>query len=159
MRIDTILCPIDFSASSKEALAVAVDFSKRMGARLVVAHVYQPPTYVLPDGSVLLASPDALNDLIQHVESALDQWRKDAEALGATGVVTRAVQGIAWQEIVRLGEEAPGTMIVIGTHGRTGLKRLLLGSVAEHVVRTSPAPVLTVRSSDYLMGELKRGNI
>ena len=149
MRIDRILCPVDFSTSSKEALAVAVDFSRRLDATLTVLHVYQPPTYVLPDGSVLLASPEALGDLMKHVDDALAQWKKDATDQGATKVEAEAVQGIAWQEIVRVAEEKPGTMVVIGTHGRTGLKRLLLGSVAEHVVRTCPAPVLTIRSSEH----------
>ena len=109
MRFKKLLCAIDFSDASREAMRLGVEFSARLSAPLTLLHVYQPPTYVLPEGSVVLASPEALSDLQRQVVGAMEDWKKvadlDASSLGAAPVEVRTVQGVAWQEIVRLAEE------------------------------------------------------
>jgi nucleotide-binding universal stress UspA family protein len=146
VRIHNILCPVDFSDPSREALHFACDMARQFEADLVLLNVYQVPGYALPEG-VVVATPEVLNEMVTSIEKELDRWAEEARALGVQDVRTRTELGIAHTEINRVAREAGFDLIVIGTHGRTGLKHVLLGSVAERVVRTAPCPVLTVRSS------------
>ncbi|MSP58747.1 MAG: universal stress protein [Myxococcales bacterium] len=148
MRIQRILCPIDFSATSREAMSAAADLAKQLHASLTLFHVYQTPGYTLPDGAVF-PSPTVLNDLFERIDRMLAAWKVDAERLGAARVDTATDQGIPWHEIVLRASEGDHDLIVIGTHGHTGLKHLFLGSVAERVVRRAPCPVLTIRASEH----------
>jgi nucleotide-binding universal stress UspA family protein len=140
-----ILCPIDFSEHSRQALRMAVDLARRFGAELTLLHVYQMPGYFFPEG-VVLAGPDVMRDLTERVERTMAEWRADASAMGIGEVHTQTAMGATSPEIVRTAEDGKFDLICIGTHGRTGLKHALLGSVAERVVRTAKVPVLTVRS-------------
>ncbi len=148
MRIVNILCPVDFSEPSREALHYAVDLAVQFGARLTLLNVYQIPGYALPEG-VVIATPDVLTELVDSIEKQLDRWAEMARTQGAHDVRVRSELGTPHTEIDRVAKEAGHDLIVIGTHGRTGLKHVLLGSVAERVVRTAPCPVLTVRSGEH----------
>ncbi len=139
-----ICCPIDFSDASRAAMEVAVDLAARNGAELVLLHAYPIPGYTFPDGSVV-ASPKMMDELAEQAEHHLGEWKRDAGALGARSVVTVKAVGEPATEIVAYARERGVDLLVVGTHGRTGLEHALMGSTAERVVRRAPCPVLTVR--------------
>ena len=145
-EIKRILCPVDFSETSEHALRYAIDLASRLGSDIRIVHAYQLPTYALPDGA-LLARPDFVAGLTTELQKLLDEL---THRYAGHGVALEAslTEGLAFQEIDRIAEEEGVDLIVMGTHGRTGMKHLLLGSVAERVVRTSKVPVLTVRHGD-----------
>lgn len=145
-EIKRILCPVDFSETSEHALRYAIDLASRLGADVLLVHAYQLPTYALPDGA-LLARPDFVNNLTTELQKQLDELIRRYSGHGVS-LEAKLTEGLAFQEIDRLGQEENADLIVMGTHGRTGMKHLLLGSVAERVVRTSKVPVLTVRHGD-----------
>lgn len=140
-----ICCPIDFSDTSRAAMEVAADLARRFGAELVLLHAYPVPGYTFPDGSVV-ASARMMQELADQVARHLGEWRKSAEALGAARVSTATSVGEPAAEIVSHAAAKGVDLLVLGTHGRTGLEHALMGSVAERVVRHAQCPVLTVRS-------------
>jgi nucleotide-binding universal stress UspA family protein len=139
-----ICCPIDFSDTARAAMEVAVDLAKRFGAELTLLHAYPIPGYTFPDGSVV-ASPKMMEELAEQAERHLGEWKRDAEALGAPRVVVAKATGEAATEIVGYAKDQGMDLLVVGTHGRTGLTHALMGSVAERVVRRAGCPVLSVR--------------
>jgi len=140
-----ILVPTDFSAHSALAVQTAADLCRRYDASMLLAYVYEPIAYALPDGYLLFSEPQ-LNSMFEEFEKRLALEKKTAEAAGALRVETKLLQGIAATEIRQLAEHAACDLIVMGTHGRKGLPHVVLGSVAERVVRSAPCPVLTVRA-------------
>jgi len=144
-RIRRILHPSDFSPASRAAFARAVDLAKANRAELVVAHVIAPIIPMMGDGYVSPAVFDQLEN------AARAQAKKQIGALVAkakkTGVRASSVllEGIAHEQIVRAARSKRADLIVIGTHGRTGVARLFLGSVAGRVVSVARCPVMTVR--------------
>jgi nucleotide-binding universal stress UspA family protein len=139
-----ILVPTDFSKHSAEAVAAAVDVSRRYDASITLAYVFEPVTYALPEGHVM-QSPPQLEEMQDVFEKRLLQAEADARALGASNVAAKLLTGPVAGEITDYAARAGFDLIVMGTHGRTGLRHLVLGSVAEKVVRTAPCAVLTVR--------------
>lgn len=141
-----VLVPVDFSRHSQEAVHVALDLAARYQARVKLVHVYQPVDYGLPEG-FMSYSPIQLNELITALEKQLDITLKEAEAAaGVTPVTSILLHGAISSEIIRCAKDEQYDLIVMGTHGRTGIGHLMLGSVAEKVLRTAPCPVLTVRA-------------
>jgi nucleotide-binding universal stress UspA family protein len=142
LRFQHILVPTDFSPVSAAALEVAIEFALRFEAELVLIHAHEMPAYLFPDAMMPVA-PEVLRDLERAAEADL---RVEAAKVRARGlsVVTRTVIGPHDSEILRYAAEWPADLIVMGTHGRTGLRHALLGSVAEKVVRHSTCPVVTV---------------
>jgi nucleotide-binding universal stress UspA family protein len=141
--IRKILVPTDFSEHSALALTYAADLAKRYAASLTLLHVYPVVNYAAAEGFALY-TPEQLATLITQLNQQLKASEDEVRAQGATDIGSNILQGDAYKEIL---EQAGGfDLIVMGTHGRTGLKHALMGSVAEKVVRTSPCPVLTVRS-------------
>ena len=145
-RIRRILHPSDFSKASGAAFVKAVELAKSNRAELAVLHVLAPPmTIMAGDGYV---SPQVYEDLDQ---SARAYASKELASLVAkakkVGVRAKPVlrDGIAHEQIARAARSPRADMIVIGTHGRTGLAKLFLGSVAGRVVATAKCPVMTVR--------------
>jgi universal stress protein A len=141
-----ILHPTDFSECAARAQATAVDLAGKLGGEIVLLQVLvETPLY----GESVLNMP--------KVQSVYDAQRKWAEAtlearvgdLRQRGIKAswRAQVGVPFEEIVRVATEERADMIVMGTHGRSGLNRALLGSVAERVIRLAPCPVLTVRQA------------
>ncbi len=140
-----ICCPIDFSDASRAAMEVAADLARRCGAELVLLHAYPVPGYTFPDGSVV-ASPKMMQELAEQAEHHLAAGRIDAERIvGAPRVATEKAVGEPAAEIVAYAKGAGIDLLVLGTHGRTGIEHALMGSVAERVVRRARCPVLTVR--------------
>jgi nucleotide-binding universal stress UspA family protein len=140
-RIQRILVPHDFSETAQCALDYALDLAEKFEARLTIVHTYEVPILSYPEGPAITA------EMIQQVQSAaktaLDGLvsRTQRPDVGVDGILR---QGSAWSEIIAAATEAKADLIVIGTHGRRGLSRALLGSVAEKVVRGASCPVLTV---------------
>jgi nucleotide-binding universal stress UspA family protein len=137
--IRTILHPTDFSGPSDLAFRMACGLARDFGARLVVLHVAEFPANVYPEAT-------------RHEDPTLRHpalWAKVRELRppsAGLSVEHRLADGDAAEEVLRAAGETGSDLIVLGTHGRTGLKHLLMGSVAEQVVRKAPCPVLTVKA-------------
>jgi nucleotide-binding universal stress UspA family protein len=143
-----ILVPIDFSRHSERAARLAAELAKTFDAQLTLLHVYSIPTYPLPEGYVI-ASPETVAELMEKISSTLKEAKARMLAHGAPRVDTLLAEGSAFAEIVRIARDKEHDLIVMGTHGRTGLKHALMGSVAEKVVRKARCPVLTVRDPEH----------
>jgi len=143
MRFMNILCPVDFSDCSREALVEAVEIAKENRARLTLIHAYQFPT---TEGALYVR--DMLSQVEAEARQAVAGWAAQARELGAGGVEGSAVVGIAYDEIVKRARELGCDLIVMGTHGRSGLKHAFIGSVAERVVRYAPCTVMVVRAPE-----------
>jgi nucleotide-binding universal stress UspA family protein len=109
-----------------------------------LVHVHQPLNLGLPDG-FMSYTPIQLSDLLAALARQLEEAKGEAQRAGATAVDTKLLQGAVAPEIVDYAKKGDYDLIVIGTHGHTGLKHALLGSVAERVVRLAPCPVLSLR--------------
>jgi nucleotide-binding universal stress UspA family protein len=138
------LVPTDFSEGSRAALAMALELARPLGASLTLVHVYQIPFYPLPDGGAIIAPPETAAAIVGQAEAELRRTAREAQRGNDLVIDARTVEGVPFSQIVRLAEEGRYDLVVMGTHGRTGLGHLLLGSVAEKVVRASHIPVLTV---------------
>jgi nucleotide-binding universal stress UspA family protein len=144
MQIRQILAPTDFSAPSKHAIAYAFELAQRFGATLMLLHVVRAPTY--PSGGFL---PPGMATVL------LGEWERQArlnlaEMLSESHaapveVSRRVVIGNPWRAIIEVAEAEHVDLIVMATHGRSGLSHLVMGSVAERVIRLAPCPVLTIR--------------
>ena len=146
-EIHRILVPVDFSEHSEHALEEAIELAKRFGAELHLLHCCE----IFPDraGNLLYNSATALpenyeSEIRRAATANLTRWREKATAQGVRAeqhlVADRPSHGI-----VAMAERLAADLIVIGTYGLTGLKHVLLGSVAERTVRHAPCPVLTVK--------------
>jgi nucleotide-binding universal stress UspA family protein len=145
-----ILVAVDFSDSSEAALAYAVELAKPLGAKLVVMHSYELPIYGFPDGA-LIASAEVATRIMQGAQTGLDAMVERHKKEAQIDTVVR--QGVPWEEVRAVAEEVDADMIIIGTHGRKGIARALLGSVAEKILRTSTRPVLTIHAPHAKSGE------
>jgi len=139
---ERILVPTDFSEHSLNATRVALDIAQRYNGKITLVHAYDPGDFAFPDGYPAPAT--AREDMRREVQQHLAAAQVDAQLVDFAGVETRVLEGPPASAIC---EHARGgfDLIVMGTHGRTGVARLLLGSVAEQVVRLAPCPVLTIR--------------
>ncbi len=146
MTIKRILYASDFSRASRRAFTLAQESAKAFRAELILFHAYE--TYVPPMGGGYV-SPKMYEEMLNATRTNARR-RLQVLARAARGKRLRVsallVEGPAAASIVRAAKGRRVGLVVLGTHGRTGVTRLLLGSVAERVVRTAPCPVLTVRS-------------
>jgi len=138
LAIHTILHPTDFSDQSQSALWMACALTRDYGARLVVLHVVAMPTIAYGEGVV---PPDPA----EFIDEAQQQLNRLEVPLGLVRAERRIERGDTASEIIRVARELPADLIVMGTHGRTGISRLLMGSVAEQVLRTALCSVLTMK--------------
>jgi nucleotide-binding universal stress UspA family protein len=143
LTVRRILVPTDFSEPSSEALDLAIAFAQRLGAQLTLLHAHEMPTWVFPD-AVMPVTPQVVMQIEETSKRELERLAGRAREVGIT-VETAVTIGPNDAEICRKAEEMGADLIIMGTHGRTGLRHALLGSVAEKVVRKAPCPVLTVR--------------
>ena len=138
-----IVVATDFSPDAAHALSVAVDVARACGSELVVMHVCQMPAYSFANGAMYIPAPELVADILRDANRGLAAIK---ERIRDVAVETARLEGEPASEIVRFASEQRADLIVMGTHGRRGLRRLLAGSVAEHVVRAAPCPVLTVHA-------------
>ena len=140
MKISNILVPFDYSAYSEQALDYATALATKLDARVHLLHVIGLRTYGMAELGVGITAAK-IDSLVVDNQSALDKLAEERK-LGTRALVRT---GDARDVILHTAEELDADLIIMGTHGRRGISRALLGSVAETVVRTSPIPVLTVR--------------
>lgn len=150
IAIRNVLVATDFSEPSATALTYGRAMARSFGARLHVLHVFEPLWMAGADvagGGIALAS--VIDGLEESARKQLDATvtEQDRRELGAAGVVLTSESPA--REIARYAHETNADLIVIGTHGRSGLSRMLVGSVAEIVVRLAPCPVLTVHHPEH----------
>ena len=146
MRIyKRILCPVDFSPFSKAALDEAVKLAAGMDSELRLLHAYQNPAFVLPMSGYVGPTGEMVARMRQQLGHELEALAHDARAQGVK-VETTVIEGVAYSAIVDFAKEWSADLIVIGTHGRTGLSHVLTGSVAERVVRLAQCPVLVTHA-------------
>jgi universal stress protein A len=141
MSFRKLLCAVDFSEASRAALREALELAARFDAEITLVHVHEAPvTFGFPDapGGSFLPSARA------REEQTLAEWKNEAWRRGERPVHTLHPEGVAWDRIVELARDFD--LVVLGSQGRTGLARALVGSVAEKVVRHAPCPVLVVRA-------------
>jgi nucleotide-binding universal stress UspA family protein len=143
--IRSILVPHDFSDTARQALDYALDLADKLGAKVIILHAYEVPTYGFPDAPGM--TPEMVRQIERAAAAALASVREKSRGRGVE-VETLLRQGSAATEIVAAAGDMRAGLVVMGTHGRRGLSRLLLGSVAEKVVRTAPCPVLTVHLAE-----------
>ena len=144
VNLKRILVPVDFSACSAKALDYAFGLAEKFGATLILLHIVEPTPY--PENYMLL--PQAIEEINQNlVQSARERlellYHKRPCPRPPVEFLVRL--GHAYSEISDTAQALAADLIVVGTHGHTGLKHVLLGSTAEKVVRQAPCPVLTVR--------------
>jgi len=144
----TLLVPVDFSDGSARATEVAVDLAKSLGAELLLVTVFDLPMYaasmgVVPGGTAIAAINDVMEKVREGTEGELTKLASELSKRGLS-VRHRLAEGVPAAAIVSLAEDEDAAMIVMGTHGRTGIERLVIGSVAEKVLRMASCPVLTV---------------
>jgi nucleotide-binding universal stress UspA family protein len=138
-----ILVPVDFSPNSEQALDYAIDFANKLGATVYVLNAIALPALGIPELGVALAST-TIESIVRDNQAALDKLVEARQGKGKLGEPILRT-GDPRDIIPHVAEEIGADLIVMGTHGRRGLSRALLGSVAEMIVRTSPVPVLTLR--------------
>ena len=133
--IEHVLIATDFGPVSERALDTGLTLASHFGAKVTVVHALEVPAYAYP-----FPIPEEVR---QAVRTSLDAAIATAQARvpGVNGVLR---EGVAWEAIVSVAKDVGADLVVIGSHGRRGLPRWLLGSVAERVVRRCPIPVLTV---------------
>ena len=138
-----ILALVDFGESSKQALEVALGLAKEFGAELTLLHTWEIPVYGY--GAMEFSAMDMLTPIqvaaTQQLDALVAEVRRQHP--DTRGMLTR---GVVWREVLTIIEQDKPDLVVMGTHGRRGVGRAILGSVAEKIVRISPVPVLTVRS-------------
>lgn len=141
-----ILLPTDGSDHADEAVNCAVALAKKFGARLHVIHVIETPR--LQDYGAFFALPNILEELRKSGEAILKETSKYIRESGHQEIATDMPEGYPADEILEYSKQNKIDLIVMGTHGRRGFNRVVLGSISEEIVRRSPVPVLTVRMSE-----------
>ena len=149
LPIRTILHATDFSENCAAPFRLACSLARDYGARLIVLHV-QPPTMAFGEMDGVYLVPDASS------EELMKQLRERKPEDPAVVVDYRLAEGDAAEEILRTAQETSSDVIVLGTHGRKGLGRLLLGSVAEQTVRSALCPVVTVKPTPRKTSRLSK---
>ncbi|HEU4729349.1 MAG TPA: universal stress protein [Kofleriaceae bacterium] len=145
MTFKKILCPVDFSDGAREAMRVATELARASQAPLTLLYVWQAPVWATEYG--MHWPSDAILEVQAVEDKKLAAFRAEALELGAPSVAAKLVRGNPWDEIVSAArDDRDIDLIVMGTHGRGGLERALIGSVAERVIRHAPCAVMVVRT-------------
>ena len=144
-----ILVPTDFSKHSQNALLYAAAFAEKFGAELYLLHVVQDLAVFIPDMITVAPPPTpSLEQLSSAARAAFDRLIKENQ-LQHLKIQREVREGTPFYEIIRFAKEANIDLILMGTHGHSGLVHVLMGSVSEKVVRKAPCPVLTVRHPEH----------
>lgn len=139
--ITTILVPTDFSDNAMEALFYSEMLAKKFDAKLLLVHVIDALNYAITESLQWESLYAHLRGIVQPM---LEKMVRDVQKRGVNATSELTV-GVPYDQIAKKAQEAKADLIVMGTHGRTGMRHLFLGSVAERVIRLAPCPVLTGR--------------
>jgi len=149
IRIARILVPTDFSEFSKCAIRYGCEMARRFNAEVTFLHVVEDIHPLVADPGVFVGTAvELVGSLRQSAEKGLENFIPQEWTDGLT-VHRKVVVGVPFLEVVRYAKENQTDLLIVTTHGRTGLAHVLLGSVAERIVRKSPCPVLTVRPEGH----------
>ncbi len=158
-EIRRLLVPVDFSECSRAALECAAVFGERFGASIDVLHVWEKPHYVGPE--FLIREPGEAGHPLEEAEITQADAEMDEFLSGfpqRQRFRVRLVEsGKPYETIIKLAADEGFDAIVMGTHGRSGLPHLVIGSVAEKVVRTATCPVVTIRQPEVAHAEASAG--
>jgi len=149
IEIKKILCPVDFSKSSDHALRYALAFGQAHHAELVLVHVMDYAAVDVLDYPSAFEFSTQINEKMREIAGERLQQLAAATQGEYAKVSSRLATGTPFLEIVSLAREERVDLIVMGTHGRSGLAHVFMGSVAEKVVRKAPCPVLTVKHPEH----------
>lgn len=145
IELNSILVPIDFSEHSKKALQYAIPFAQQFGARISLLYVVEPTVYPADFSFGQVGFPAIEDELRKRGAEELDDLIK--KEIGRRVLAKRVIRtGKAFYEILQFADEERVNLIIIATHGHSGLEHALFGSTAEKVVRKAPCPVLVVRT-------------
>jgi nucleotide-binding universal stress UspA family protein len=142
LPIKTIIHPTDFSDRSEHAFRLACGLASDYGARLIVLHVWPPPPVAVP-GELLAVHQPTANYCSPETEAELHKLRPPDASVRVEHWLE---EGDPATVVLQAAESSNADLIVVGTHGRTGLSRILMGSVAEEIVRGATCPVVTVKT-------------
>ena len=146
MNIHSILVPVDYSPCSAAAVTFAVELASQLGAELDVVHVWDRPAYVSDD--IKVGHPGDARSLFElireNAQAEMTQFMGKLALPTTVKASTRLLSGNPAATVLKALQAGKHQLLVVGTHGRTGLRHMLLGSVAEKLVRLSPVPVLVV---------------
>ena len=143
-----ILVPIDFSDNSKKALRYAIPFAQQFKATLILVYIVEPTIYPSDFGFGQVGFPDVEKEM--H-EKAIGEMSALIDSFVPEKMTARTLvgSGIPFVEITTFAKEEEVDMIIVATHGRTGVEHILFGSTAEKIIRKAPCPVLVVRSEEH----------
>jgi len=144
LSLRRILVPVDFSEPSIDSLHYAERFARHFGAELILLHVVEPTIYPADFGFGQVGIPNFEDELRKHSEEELRRLSREVEGVPARSFVRT---GKPFWEIVQAADKEKVDMIIIASHGHTGVEHILFGSTAEKVVRKAPCPVLAVRTA------------
>lgn len=147
IKLNHLLLAVDFSDPSKRATEYACELARLFHAHLHLVHVVEPPVAMMPSPGAPLPE-SVLGDQEEAAKGQLQAWLP-AESKYGFEISRRVAFGTPFVEIIRYAKENDIDLIVMATHGRSGISHLLIGSVAERVVRKAPCPVLTVRPEGH----------
>ncbi len=146
-----ILCPVDFTDVSRVASDYAASLASQWDGTMTLVHVFDPqhhPNDDAIDAAETITTPELMDVGVREIQPKLERYRAELNGGHGGDVETVVLHGSAPEQIVQYAREHGCDMIVMGTHGRTGLKRLVARSVTDGVVRHAPCPVLVVHEED-----------
>jgi nucleotide-binding universal stress UspA family protein len=156
LHLEKILVPYDFSSFSTKALNYALKFAEQFNAAVLAVHVVQPIPILPTDVLAAPPIPDTTGDQLPAIDSRLRKLCRRAATTHHLNVTSLVVVGNPYERIVETAASENADLIVIATHGYTGLKHFYMGSTAERVVRHAPCPVLVVRDKERDFVDSKR---
>jgi nucleotide-binding universal stress UspA family protein len=156
LHLKKILVPYDFSSFSTKALNYALKFAEQFDAAVLAVHVLQPIPILPADVLAVPPIPDTTGDQLPAIDARLRKLCRRVATTHHLNVTSLVVVGTPYERIVETAEAENADLIVIATHGYTGLKHFYMGSTAERVVRHAPCPVLVVRDKERDFVESKR---
>jgi nucleotide-binding universal stress UspA family protein len=143
LMLKRILVAVDFTETSDKAFDFALELAAKFDAQLTAVHAFEIPVLGFPDGA-LVATADIAARIQESARQGLDAAVSGRQGRGGVKIESVLREGVPQEEIKAVAEEWKADLIVIGTHGRKGLARALLGSVAENVIRTVKTPVMVI---------------
>jgi nucleotide-binding universal stress UspA family protein len=149
IKLTKILYPTDFSESSLEALKYAVSFAREFKAKLVLMHVVNEQIFSEGLSLPRATAPEALEQELTAEATRQIRMLIPASELAGLQLEQVILRGMPFLEIIRYAKANAVDLIVIGTHGRSGMEHIIFGSTAEKVVRKAPCPVLSVRPAQH----------
>jgi nucleotide-binding universal stress UspA family protein len=145
--LNHILVPIDFSDNSKKALRYALPLAEKFNAGITVIYVVEPAVFPSDFGFGQMSFPDVEKEMYEKAEAELRQIVADLNTKVKVKPVIKS--GIPFVEVTTFASDEQADLIIIATHGRTGVEHILFGSTAEKIIRKAPCPVLVVRAEEH----------